>query len=223
MTAEEQATWVQHAESITVRRLRDEVARAMDLRSEGRMAAVACDAEWREWLRREPGRSRERVRRLCELADATQEQGHDVGGHHDPDVFRVRNERVALRLKLPRELASQFLALTAFPGLSSMLLEFVETWDASPKRASDRVYIRDGWRCTAPGCRSMRNLEDHHIRYRSRGGDDSLRNRTCLCRFHHQQGEHGGLMRVTGTAPERLVWVMGKGGCGGAFRSDRAI
>jgi hypothetical protein len=169
---------------------------------------VPTDAEWRSFLVRVPGRSRERVRRLCALAGAT------------PDVFPGRGKAmVALRLRLPRDLAAAFQALVAYRGLASILLEFVEVWDATPPRASDRVYIRDGWRCTAPGCSSRRNLEDHHIRYRSRGGDNSLGNRTCLCRFHHRQGEHGGLMRVTGTAPLGMKWVSRMG----VFQNDRAI
>ena len=39
-------------------------------------------------------------------------------------------------------------------GLLALLEEFVHVWDdpqAMPRRAGDRVYARDGWRCTAPG------------------------------------------------------------------------
>lgn len=32
----------------------------------------------------------------------------------------------------------------------------------TPRRHGDAIYIRDGWRCSAPGCTSRRNLEDHH-------------------------------------------------------------
>ena len=48
------------------------------------------------------------------------------------------------------------------------------TWDqpeASPSRCADEVYVREGWRCFAPGCTSRSSLEDHHREYRSRGGD----------------------------------------------------
>ena len=284
LSAPEQAAWVGHAEILTIRRLRDEVARAMRLIDEHNPAcpeasvgdsleelraacpgaalgdpidqqspacpcgalwdptdghspacpraaledpldehssarpgaapdpvhgssrrggSVPTDAQWRAFLVRVPGQSRERVRRLCALAGAT------------PDVF----PGVTLRVKLPLDLAEAFKALVTRRGLASILLEFVEVWDASPPRASDRIYIRDGWRCTAPGCSSRKNLEDHHIRYRSAGGDDKPGNRTCLCRFHHQQGEHGGRTRVTGTAPLGLKWVLRTG----AFQNDRAI
>lgn len=111
----------------------------------------------------------------------------------------------------------------AWVGLLALLEEFCRTWDdpeMSPERQADAVYIRDGWRCTAPGCTSRRNLEDHHIVYRSRGGNDDLSNRTCLCRFHHQMGEHGGLARCRGVAPMGVLWALGRGGAGGRWRNE---
>ena len=111
----------------------------------------------------------------------------------------------------------------AWVGLLAMLEEFARTWDdpqMSPRRASDAIYIRDGWRCTAPGCTSRRNLEDHHIVYRSRGGSDEPSNRTCLCRFHHQLGEHGGLSTCRGMAPLGIHWTLGRNGAGGRWRNE---
>ncbi len=115
----------------------------------------------------------------------------------------------------------------AWVGLLALLEEFAATWDdpqMSPRRPSDAVYIRVGWRCTAPGCTSRRNLENHHIVYRSRGGSDELFNRTCLCRFHHQLGEHGGLSSCSGEAPLGVLWTLGimgaKGGAGGRWRNE---
>jgi len=102
--------------------------------------------------------------------------------------------------------------LPAWVGLLSLLEDFVDTWDdehGMPRRPGDEIYIRDGWRCSAPGCTSRRNLEDHHLRYRSRGGDDGHANRICLCRFHHQRGEHGGLASCRGKAPVAVVWRLG--------------
>ena len=55
----------------------------------------------------------------------------------------------------------------------------------------------------------MRNLHDHHIRYRSAGGDNALDNRTTLCAFHHLRGVHAGLLRCVGRAPDGLRWEMG--------------
>jgi hypothetical protein len=75
--------------------------------------------------------------------------------------------------------------------------------------ARHKVFARDGWRCTAPGCTSMQNLHDHHIRFRSAGGADNLENRTTLCAFHHLRGVHKGLLRCVGRAPDGLRWEMG--------------
>lgn len=50
----------------------------------------------------------------------------------------------------------------------------------------------------------MRNLHDHHIRFRSAGGGDELENRTTLCAWHHLRGVHAGLVRLEGRAPDGL-------------------
>jgi 5-methylcytosine-specific restriction endonuclease McrA len=108
-------------------------------------------------------------------------------------------------------------------ALLALLEEFVEVWDdpgGMPRRPGDAVYARDGWRCTAPGCTSLRHLEDHHLVYRSRGGGDELANRTCLCRFHHQRGEHGDLASCRGAAPLGLTWRLGTRALGKRFRNE---
>jgi hypothetical protein len=86
--------------------------------------------------------------------------------------------------------------------------------DPDPRRAKrlqreHAVYARDGWRCTAPGCTSYRNLHDHHISFRSAGGPDASWNRTTLCAFHHHRGVHAGLVGCSGRAPERLRFALG--------------
>jgi hypothetical protein len=93
----------------------------------------------------------------------------------------------------------------------------------SPRRAADAIYIRDGWRCVAPGCLSRRNLEDHHVIYRSRGGPNDLCNRICLCAFHHRQGEHGTLTLVTGTAPLENYWRIGVKAAGGRYLNEKRL
>jgi hypothetical protein len=76
-------------------------------------------------------------------------------------------------------------------------------------RRAERVYARDGWRCTVPGCSSYRNLQDHHIVFRSRGGSEALSNRTTLCAWHHLRGVHAGRVRCAGTAPDALRFELG--------------
>jgi hypothetical protein len=71
------------------------------------------------------------------------------------------------------------------------------------------VFERDGWRCTVPGCSSYRNLHEHHIVFRSRGGSHALANRTTLCAAHHLRGVHAGVVRCTGDAPADLRFELG--------------
>ena len=83
----------------------------------------------------------------------------------------------------------------------------IDTWWVSTPRKY-RVFERDGWRCTVPGCTSQRNLHAHHVLFRSAGGDDDLANLTTLCAAHHQRCVHGGLIWIRGRAPDGLVFEM---------------
>ncbi|MFQ5766816.1 MAG: HNH endonuclease [Acidobacteriota bacterium] len=131
----------------------------------------------------------------------------------------------------PSLLAARMFSMRARPvpawvGLLAVLEEFARTWDTphSGRRPSrEAVYIRDGWRCMAPGCSSRRNLHDHHLVYRSRGGTDALANRICLCEFHHLRGEHGGLARCRGEAPLGVIWSLGREGKGGRYKNERML
>ena len=107
-----------------------------------------------------------------------------------------------------------------------MLEEFAATWDnpkGIPKRKSDAVYCRDGWRCTVPGCTERIALEDHHFEYRSRGGSDDLSNRGCMCAFHHRLGEHGSLLTCFGKAPLDVTWRLGLEHLAEWFRNETHI
>jgi len=115
------------------------------------------------------------------------------------------------------------LAVPAWVGLLALIEEFVDTWDVVRNRrrpSEDAAHIRDGFRCMAPGCTSRRNLQEHHVIYRSQGGTDDLGNRICLCAFHHQRGEHGELASCRGKAPLGIRWSLGRGGRGGSFRNE---
>ena len=141
------------------------------------------------------------------------------------------DDLAAQREPRPSLLAAQILStrcrrIPAWVGLLALLEEFAETWDTydpSRRLSRDSIYSRDGWRCAAPGCTSRRNLEDHHLEYRSRGGSDAPSNRLCLCRFHHQMGEHGGLASCTGKAPLGVVWSLGREPLASWFRNERRI
>jgi hypothetical protein len=105
--------------------------------------------------------------------------------------------------------------------LAVLARHFVEVWGPLLERrdtAWTRVMERDGWRCTAPGC-SRPSAQNHHVVLRSRGGTNRPENLTALCAPHHLRGIHGGLIRVSGTAPDGLVWELRSGApLGGAPR-----
>jgi hypothetical protein len=129
----------------------------------------------------------------------------------------------------------------AWVGLLALLEDFVLTWDpphrvarapagtrarastGAPKRPGDPVYSRAGWRCTAPGCTSRKNLDDHHVVYRSRRGGNALDNRICACHFHHHLGEHGLLASCRGKAPLGILWRLGKKDLGVWYRNERRV
>lgn len=145
-----------------------------------------------------------------------------------------RTGRVEVAFGAPRSLARLFLATL---GTVQRRIERIEGRGSSPGEALEamagyvlglwgregcvprayRVFVRDGWRCTAPGCTSYRNLQDHHVVFRSRGGGDELENRVTLCAYHHLRGVHAGRLSVTGRAPEHLRYrtLLGEWKAGG--------
>jgi hypothetical protein len=95
-------------------------------------------------------------------------------------------------------------------AFEAMLDHALEAWGSHrPLPKKYRVFARDGWRCTVPGCTGYRNLHDHHIVFRSAGGSESLSNRTTLCVWHHLRAIHAGLARCVGQAPGRLRFALG--------------
>lgn len=107
-------------------------------------------------------------------------------------------------------------SMPAWWCLEVMILHVRRDWARAGREARARtehyeIFARDGFRCTSPGCRSRRNLQAHHIRFRSDGGSDDPSNLTTLCAACHQFVLHGaGTLRVRGRAPNRLVWELGR-------------
>ena len=56
------------------------------------------------------------------------------------------------------------------------------------KELCGQVLARDGWRCQS--CGSARNLQVHHLRARSKLGDDALQNLISLCAECHARQHH---------------------------------
>jgi hypothetical protein len=102
---------------------------------------------------------------------------------------------------------------TESQGLEAMLDHVLLAWgwggNLQRIRKEWRVFARDGFRCTVPGCTSYRNLHAHHVRYRSAGGSDDESNLTTLCAKHHLRGVHAGIVRIRGRAPGALRFALG--------------
>jgi hypothetical protein len=96
----------------------------------------------------------------------------------------------------------------AWRGLERLLDHVHREWSSQP-RHRDPIFARDGWRCAVPACTSRRNLHDHHLLYRSRGGGNGRDNRITICAWHHLRGIHQGRVRARGVAPDAISWELG--------------
>jgi hypothetical protein len=205
------AGWIERAAEVTLRRLEDDVDRAL--------ASGAFD----------PAQLPE-LPDFADLADLDElpgcPEGVQIGarpmGGGETDTW-VAN--------VPADVARLFRAclhsvqrrLNASPGvaLEAMFLHCIDTWRPRPGHrlpAEHRVFERDGWRCTVPGCTSFRNLHAHHVVFRSAGGSDEDANLTTLCAAHHQRGVHAGVIRISGRAPDGLVFELPIGRFGAGDR-----
>ena len=180
--------WVAWAERVTVRRLEQDVERALLLRGGHRQAWYRCQFD--------PARAQ----------DPIPEDERHMGA---PEVDVDATEELVFRVPLGG--AALFRAVRARLPFDAMLDHALATWLARDPRARppDPVIVRDGYRCAVPGCMSRRNLQDHHIDFRSHGGSDALGNRITLCAFHHHRGVHAGFLRICGSAPDGLVFELG--------------
>lgn len=193
------ARWVAHAAHVSVRRLEDDVERAL-----------AFD-------RVEPPS-------LQTCAPSTGSAMPAAETHHEQ---QEQQETAELFFWAPRSVAQLLRATigsvrrhierssghlpSVGEAVGAMLDHALAAWGVDDERVArtHRVFARDGWRCTAPGCTSFRNLHDHHIVFRSAGGSNELANRTTLCAWHHLRGVHGGVVRCTGVAPDGLRFALG--------------
>jgi hypothetical protein len=113
----------------------------------------------------------------------------------------------------PPEGAALFLALHQRLGLEGLLGHALHTWLALGRATAKghEDFARDGWRCVVPGCTARANLQSHHLEFLSHGGPDEPWNRATLCAFHHLRGVHLRRIRITGRAPDGLVFELAIG------------
>jgi hypothetical protein len=191
------AAWIERASRITLRTLADEVSWALE------RAALGGEGS-----RPEIPPLGARLEEVA-LPPAAEMQMREDGGQVVCDRwidFRAPESVVGLwsltieRWRRGRE--------HSWSAAERMLRRVIEEWQALP-RHRDPVFERDGWRCAVPGCSSRRNLQDHHVVFRSRNGTNDRSNRTTTCAAHHLNGIHRSWIRVEGKAPDDLVWSLG--------------
>jgi hypothetical protein len=180
--------WIARAQAVTVRRLLDEVEWAL----------VARDGL--EPIEPPPTGA-------ALVTPERQMRAHDDWEYPDAEItFRAPVSVVALFRTAILTFAPPPYAL--WQGLERLLRHVKAEWEAQP-RHRDPIFARDGWRCAVPACTSRRNLHDHHIVFRSRGGDNTRDNRITVCAWHHLRGIHAGRVRARGEAPDGITWELG--------------
>jgi hypothetical protein len=196
--------WINWAQRVTVRRLEDDVERALIAYETD---PCSCPGPPGDDLEPE-SRSDRQTGAQATARPGTLETARPFFSAPRPVARFFRAVLCSVRRHLER--AAQRLP-TEGEGLEAMLDHAIAVWSEPEGRVSraHRVFARDGWRCTVPGCSSFRNLHDHHIVFRSAGGSDDLSNRTTLCAWHHLRGVHAGIVRCTGRAPGGLRFELG--------------
>jgi hypothetical protein len=187
------AAWVEHARRVSVRCLEDDVELSLVAAAEVGAAALDPAADPQTGARPMPPPTPQLTTRFFFTGPR--------------DVARLF--RAVLATAQRRIERREGRTASESEALSTMLEHFLAVWGHPRVPRSHAVFERDGWRCTAPGCSSYRNLHDHHIRFRSAGGSDDLANRTTLCAWHHLRGVHAGTVRCRGKAPGALHFALG--------------
>lgn len=218
--------WIARAESVTVRRLNDEVEWVLASRDALGPGASFAPPPVDSWL---PSpvvaiTAAEKCRDSS-LDPQLQIRAHADGSRagaadwHPPSApdrrlevcdAEIRFTAPASVVALLRDVLDAFVEPPEprWMALERLLRHVITHWESTP-RHHDPVFSRDGWRCTVPACSSRRNLHDHHIRFRSRGGDNRRDNRTVVCAAHHLHGIHDDTIRASGVAPHAIEWALG--------------
>jgi hypothetical protein len=201
------AAWIDRACLVTVRRLAEEVTWAADLRDRTGHAIGMAPPPLGATLERSDAevirqmRSRfdpETTERILHAA-ATMEVSLTFSGPVSVMAF-VQDVLSAYRQPLE----------APWRAFERMLVHAKEIWEAVPSHRNP-IHDRDGWRCRVPACGSRRNLQEHHLLFRSQGGDNARSNRVSICAWHHLRGIHDGIVRAHGDATGEVRWQLGLG------------
>ena len=183
------AAWVERAGAVPVRRLADEVEWALTVRDG--LAPIAPPPAGASLALED--------RQLCTRPEW---EFPDAEVAFSAPVSVVALFRTAILAFAAHSHAS------LIEGLELLLLYVKAEWEAQP-RHRDPVFARDRWRCAVPVCTARRELHDHHVVFRSRGGGNGRENRVTLCAWHHLRGVHAGRVRAEGEAPDGITWEIG--------------
>lgn len=215
--------WAERARRITVRRLQDDVRGALALADLDPAAFARTGGVPEEG---EVVGNRQTGARADEVA------GDPLGGadsrpERQTGARRGATEEVTVSIPAPPASARFFRAVleevrerlavardepvSEGEAFEAMLDHAIGVWSERSGRSRRELCIleRDGWRCVVPGCTSPRNLQVHHVVFRSQGGGDEPENLVSLCAWHHQRGVHGGTVRISGRAPHQLRFELG--------------
>jgi len=205
-TPETERRWLRHARRMTVRGLEDMITRA-DVDGMATPPAPGTGAGGRPSTS-PPRHTSAPAFRFAERSVPGQPERADrrIAFWAPTEIATLWHEALAAcRRGANRRLAD-------WQCLIFMIDSLRRTWDAPTDRSWKRryrIFERDGWRCSVPGCTSRANLNVHHVVFLSRGGDSADSNLVTLCVAHHQRGIHDGLIRCGGTAPDDLWWELG--------------
>jgi hypothetical protein len=205
------AAWIERAQQVTVRRLTDEVTWARDMRDRTgwwiEMTPPVLGAE----LDYSDAEVERHIRTHCDAAMVEELLDPARADADDADDY------ITLRISCPESLVPLVCdVLHAYSrpeeppwrAFERILLHVKAAWEAQPKHRNP-IHARDGWRCRVPACSSRRNLQEHHIQFRSHGGDNARTNRMSICPWHHHRAIHEGIIRAHGDAEGVVHWQIG--------------
>jgi hypothetical protein len=197
--------WIRRAGEVTLRRLLDEIAWALDYGQRSGVsgppappppdAIIAVDA----------------------LADVSRTEVQMCAHGNAGDAGSIPGGSVRLTFHIPVSVAVLVESVLwqhqrghepRWRTFERIVAQAILEWTSVP-RHRDPVFERDGWRCTVPGCSSRRNLHDHHVLFRSHGGGNARDNRITVCAAHHLHGIHAGIVKAYGRAPDGITWELG--------------
>ncbi|HZY02966.1 MAG TPA: HNH endonuclease signature motif containing protein, partial [Anaeromyxobacteraceae bacterium] len=169
------------------------------------VAGEATPEALEEWIRKAEGMTCIALRRAI---DGEEERQMSARGTLELPVPVRVSEVLDAAFRSARKEAGRWLS----PGecLLALARHFKQVWAAAVKERSTpekRARRRDEY-CQVPGCSRLAS-HGHHVIPVSQGGTDDPWNIVGVCVAHHLHCIHRGWVRLSGRAPDQLVWELG--------------